>query len=190
MTEAKGAAPQLGVGATPPLARSRATALGPATTTVVVSPRPTHQVSSGNQGPSPAADIPPDRTFGRIAGVAECQLEGLDHVTEDLDVFGPADDGARRHHRGEVAGGEPTRVIPATATMPPRASASRSAAGRDDADLGIGTQVVESGDDVPSIDLRLIQQLGAVVQPLRLPSPTVLAVAKIRNPGWADSTRF
>ncbi len=113
------------------------------------------------------------RPLGFVALVQERQPEGQRRVAEDLDVLGPADDGSRRHQQAEVPRGEAlARQFGQRHHRPqPRAlplAGQRRHARRDDGHLLLGRQVVERGDDVPAVDLRLVEPLGSVVQAVQV----------------------
>ena len=119
-----------------------------------------------------------DRPFGVVALVDEREPERERRVVEDLDVLGPRDDGARRHQGRQVAGlealarqaGDRDHRIDQARAVAARAAQSdeRRHPREDDRGLLGGRQVVERGDDVPAVDLRMVQALRAVVQAVRV----------------------
>jgi hypothetical protein len=109
------------------------------------------------------------RPLGVVALVDERQPERQRRVLEDLDVLGPGDDGARRHQRRQVARREAlARELGhghhRRDELRARRVGQRRHARLHDGDFFRGRQVVERGDDVPAVDLRVVQALRAVVQ--------------------------
>lgn len=110
-----------------------------------------------------------NRPLGFVALVQEGEAERAGQVVENLAVLGPGNYGAWRHQGRDIATGKPPagQLGHGHHGRDPLES-RRCREGRypslDDGDLVFARQVIQGGDNIPAVDLRLVQHLGAVIE--------------------------
>jgi hypothetical protein len=108
------------------------------------------------------------RALDLVALVEEGKAEGQRRVAEDLEVLGPGDHRARRHQYRQVAGGvalarEFRHRHHGRDQLAPGLVVHRGHARQHDRHFFLARQVVQRGDDVPAVDLGVVEHLRAVV---------------------------
>ena len=107
--------------------------------------------------------------LGLIATIEERRLEGVFQILEQAVVFRPGDHRSRRHESRHVASleagaslfGRPHHLQNELAAFLGR---QPGRLGQDDFHLLLLIEVVEAGDDVPAVKLRLIELLGSMIE--------------------------